>query len=178
MIVAVAAVLIVFELFPAPRPLYSAEISLIYDRIAADPRNVRVLSLPFGVRDGTWATGNFRPRSLFHQTRHGKPMIGGYLSRISPTRVENMRRDFPTLGALIALSEKAPIGPEVAATLRARGDRLVGQGNLGYVVIDSRHVPPDRAALVIETLKLRPVEQDRHLTLYVPAGNDVRPTAP
>jgi hypothetical protein len=169
--VAIAAVLVIFELFPSPRPLYSAEISPIYDRIAEDPRDVRVLSLPFGVRDGTWETGNFRPRSLFNQTRHGKALIGGYLSRISQRRVEKMRRDYPTLDALITLSEKPPIGPEVAATLRERGDRLVQQGNLGYVIIDARFIPPDRAALVIETLKLRPVSQDRHLTLYVPAGN-------
>ena len=92
--------LLVFELWPAPRTLYSAEISPIYDRIAADPRPVRVLALPFGVRDGTWETGNFRPRSLYNQTRHGKPLIGGYLSRVSPRRVERMRQDYPTLDAL------------------------------------------------------------------------------
>ena len=40
---AVVALLLVFELWPAPRTLYSAEISPIYDRIAADPRPVRVL---------------------------------------------------------------------------------------------------------------------------------------
>jgi len=171
MITAIAAIFIVIELLPAPRPLYSAEISPIYDRIAADPRDVRVLSLPFGVRDGTWETGNFRPRSLFNQTRHGKALIGGYLSRISHARVERMRKDYPTLDALITLSEKAPLGPEVAATLYARGDRLVTQGNVGYVVIDARYIPPDRAQLVIDTLKLRPVERDRHLTLYVPAAN-------
>lgn len=171
LVVAIAAVLIIIELFPAPRPLYSAAISPIYDRIAADPREVRVLSLPFGVRDGTWETGNFRPRSLFNQTRHGKPMIGGYLSRISPRRVEKMRIDYPTLDALIKLSEKAPLPPTVAATLNERGDRLVTQGNLGYVVIDGRFIPPDRAALVIDTLRLRPIQQDAHLTLYVPAGN-------
>ena len=111
---AIVGALLVFELWPAPRPLYSAEISPLYDRIAADPRPVRVLSLPFGVRDGTWATGNFRPRSLFNQTRHGKALIGGYLSRVSPRRVEQMRHDFPTLDALITLSDQAPIGPDNA----------------------------------------------------------------
>lgn len=166
---AVVGVLLVFELLPAPRTLYSAEISSIYDRIAADPRPVRVLVLPFGVRDGTWEAGNFRPRSLYHQTRHGKPIIGGYLSRVSPRRVERMRRDYPTLDALITLSERPAIGPEVKARLDERGDRLVTQGNLGYVVIDSRFIPPDRAELVIDALKLREVQRDQHLTLYVPA---------
>jgi hypothetical protein len=166
---AIVAVLLLFELLPAPRTLYSAEISPIYDRIAADPRDVRVLSLPFGVRDGTWETGNFRPRSLFNQTRHGKALIGGYLSRVSPRRVERMRHQFPTLDALIKLSEDKPLDPGVAATLRARGDRLIEQANVGYVVIDSRFIPPERAQLVIDTFKLREVQRDRHLTVYAPA---------
>ena len=170
-IVAAVALSIVFEIWPAPRTLYSAATSPIYDRIAADARPVRVLVLPFGVRDGTWETGNFRPRALFNQTRHGKALIGGYLSRISLRRVEQMRRDYPTLDALIRLSEKAPIGPDVIATLHDRGDRLIQQANVGYVVIDERFVPPDRAQLVIDALRLREVQRDQYLALYVPAGN-------
>ena len=169
---ALAAMLLVFELWPAPRTLYSAEISPIYDRIAADPRPVRVLVLPLGVRDGTWETGNFRPRTLFNQTRHGKAIIGGYLSRVSPRRVQKMRKEYPTLDALITLSENAPIGPDIRARLDERGDRLVQQGNVGYVVIDSRFIPPDRAQLVIEALKLREVQRDAHLTLYAPSANE------
>ena len=168
---ALAAMLLVVELWPAPRTLYSAEISPIYDRIAADPRPVRVLVLPLGVRDGTWETGNFRPRTLFNQTRHGKAIIGGYLSRVSPRRVQKMRKDYPTLDALITLSENAPIGPDIKARLDERGDRLVTQGNVGYVVIDSRFIPADRAQLVIDALKLREAQRDAYLTLYVPSAN-------
>jgi len=168
---AVVGLLLLFELCPAPRPLYSAEISPIYDRIAADPRPVRVLSLPFGVRDGTWETGNFRPRTQFNQTRHGKALIGGYLSRVSQRRVERMRVEYPTLDALIKLSDTAPIGPEVKQVLDDRGDRLIAQGDVGYVVIDQRFIPAARAQLVIDALKLREVQRDRHLTLYVPAAN-------
>ena len=58
--------------------------------------------------------------------------------------------------------------PSVKAVLDERGDRLVKQANLGYVVIDARFIPPDRAQMVIEALKLREVQQDAHLTLYVP----------
>jgi hypothetical protein len=165
---AIVALLLVFELWPAPRTLYSAEVSPVYDRIAADPRPVRVLVLPFGVRDGVWEAGNFRPRSQYNQTRHGKALIGGYLSRISRNRVQSMRENYPTLDALIKLSEKQPLNPSVKAVLEERGDRLVKQANLGYVVIDARFIPPDRARMVVEALKLREVQQDAHLTLYVP----------
>ena len=166
--VALVGCLLIFELWPAPRLLYSAEISPIYDRIAADPRPVRVLSLPFGVRDGVWATGNFRPRSQYNQTRHGKALIGGYLSRISRKRVASMRENYPTLDALIKLSEAKPLDPSVGAVLAERGDRLVEQGNVGYVVIDERFIPADRAQMVIDAFKLREVQRDAHLSLYVP----------
>ena len=165
---AIVALLLVFELWPAPRTLYSAAVSPVYDRIAADPRPVRVLFLPFGVRDGVWEAGNFRPRSQYNQTRHGKALIGGYLSRISRKRVQSMRENYPTLDALIKLSEKQPLDASVQAVLDQRGDRLVKEANLGYVVIDARFIPPDRARMVVEALKLREVQQDAFLTLYVP----------
>jgi len=82
-----------------------------------------------------------------------------------------MRQDYPTLDALIALSDPAPIGPAIKATLDERGDRLVKQGNVGYVVIDSRFIPRDRAQLVIDAFKLRELQRDQHLTLYAPAAN-------
>ena len=167
---AIVAALLVFELWPVPRTLYSAEISSVYDRIAEDPRPVRVLVLPFGVRDGVSATGNFRPRTQYNQIRHGKALIGGYLSRISPKRVDRMRKDYPTLDALIKLSENTPLDPSVKAILDERGDRLVEQGNIGYVVIDERFIPPDRAAMVIKAFKLREVTRDGHLALYQPAN--------
>ena len=168
---AFVGLLLVFELLPGPRPLYSAAISPIYDRIAADPRPVRVLVLPFGVRDGTWETGNFRPGTQFTQIRHGKALLGGYLSRISPHRAERMRKDYPTLDALITLSEPPPPGPEVKATLDARADRLVAKANIGYVVIDTRFIPPERERWVVDAFGLIELQRDGHLRLYAPDSN-------
>src|SRR5688500_10735005 len=167
-IAAVVGLLLVFELWPAPRMLYSAEISPIYDRIAADPRSVRVLILPFGVRDGVWATGNFRPRTQYNQTRHGKPLIGGYLSRISRKRVETMRNQYPTLDALIKLSENTPLDPGVKAPLDEGSDALVKQGNIGYVVVHERFVTAERVQMVVRAFRLRQLQREGHLTLYEP----------
>ncbi len=170
-IAALVAILLTMELWPAPRTLYSAAISPVYDTIAADPRDVRVLTLPFGVRDGVSSVGNFRPRSQFNQTRHEKRIIGGYLSRISRRRAERMRTERPTLAILMKMSEEQPLSAEDIATLAARGDRFVAGTELGYVVIDSRFVPEASTRAVIEAWHLEEVQRDQHLTLYRPAAD-------
>ncbi len=169
LVVAVAAMLLVAELWPAPRPLYSAAISPVYDTIAQDRRDVRVLSLPFGVRDGVSSIGNFRPRSQFHQTRHGKPLIGGYLSRISPKRVERMREEYPTLAILMKISDPQPLTAADRAALHTLGGRFVEATRLGYVVIDRRFIEEGSAQAVIAAWQLEEIQTDDHLTLYRPA---------
>lgn len=168
---AVVAMLLAVELWPAPRTLYSAAISPIYDTIAADPRDVRVLSLPFGIRDGVSSIGNFRPRSQFNQTRHQKRLIGGYLSRISPGRVARMRAQYPTLALLMKMSEPQPLTDAEMSDLFARGTDFAVRMNLGYVVIDSRFISQESADAVIDAWDLEQVQRDQHLTLYRPAAD-------
>jgi len=167
-IIAAVAILLTVELWPAPRTLYSAEISPVYATIGKDPRDVRVLTLPFGIRDGTSSIGNFRPRSQFNQTRHEKRLIGGYLSRISARRAEQMRTGFPTLAILMKLSEPQPLTPADRVTLIERGSRFVDGTRLGYVVIDRRFVSDESAGAVIAAWGLEELQRDRHLTLYQP----------
>ena len=81
------AAALVFELWPAPRPLHTAAVPPIYGQIREDPRNIRVLELPFGIRDGVMSEGDFSASSQFYQTYHEKALMGGYLSRIPETAV-------------------------------------------------------------------------------------------
>ena len=116
--IATIAIALFIELWPAPRTLYSAAIPSIYQIIAADPRPVRVLQLPFGIRDGASSVGNFSARYQYYQTLHGKKLIGGYLSRISRRRVGEARSQ-PTLDALLTMSEGQFISEEQAAAMRS-----------------------------------------------------------
>jgi hypothetical protein len=171
LILSLATILIFAELWPAPRTLYSAEISSVYDTIADDPRPVRVLTLPFGVRDGVSSTGNFRARTQFNQTRHGKTLIGGYLSRISRKRVARMSAEFPILGTLIKLSEPQDLEADDLVVLRERGAAFVQRANLGYVVLDQRFITRAAASPVIDAFGLREIQRDRHLILFA-TGRD------
>jgi hypothetical protein len=79
-----------------------------------------------------------------------------------------MRKDYPALDALIQLSERAPLDASVQAVLDERGDRLIKDANVGYVVVDERFVAADRVQMVIQAFRLREVQRDGHLALYAP----------
>jgi hypothetical protein len=152
--------------------LHSAAISPIYDVVAADPRPVRLLGLPVGVRDGVSSSGNFSARSQFNQTKHGKRLIGGYLSRISKRRLAWMRAEYRTLDRLIALSEGHAPTPADEAVLMERGRGFVERTSLGYVVVNTMLFREDSAALVVRALGLHEIARDGPLVLFVPSSSD------
>jgi hypothetical protein len=161
------AALLIFELVPAPRPLYSAAIPRIYRYIATVPGDVRVLELPSGVRDGTRSVGNFSARTQFFQTVHGKRLIGGYLSRVSPRRVADVRRD-PMVDALIWLSEGRLIDASRQQSLIEAGPSFIQRANVGFVVIDTDRTPDALREFAVEALALQLVDRDGVFELYTP----------
>ena len=164
-----AAALLLFELLPAPRPLYSAAIPTVYRQVAAAAPDSRVLELPFGVRDGTTSAGNFTARSQFFQTAHGKRLIGGYLSRVSRRRVSEIRRD-GMLDALIWLSEGQALDPSRARTLIEEGPAFIDRANIAYVVVDRARVPWALRDFAVRAYRLQLVEVDGEFELYRPAA--------
>jgi hypothetical protein len=168
---AVGAVML-FELLPAPRPLYSARVPAFYSRVAAEPGDMRIMELPVGVRDGTSSVGNFTARSQFFQTVHGKPLIGGYLSRVSQRRIAEMRHD-PMLDALITLSEGGSIDAGRQRALVARGPEFIRQTRIGFVVIDANRASPQLRDFAVHALRLRRVDGEGAFDLYSPAEFDV-----
>jgi hypothetical protein len=159
--------LLIFELWPGPRPLFSAEIPSVYQIVASDPRPVRILQLPFGVRDGVSSAGNFTARYQYFQTSHGKRLIGGYLSRISTKRVGELRAQ-PTLDALMTLSEGGTLSPEREAEIIARGPRFIGRSNLAYVIVDQKRSPPALIDFVTRAWRLEELARDGQTVLYRP----------
>jgi hypothetical protein len=164
-----ALALLIVELLPAPRRLYPAEHSPLSDIIAADQRPVRVLNLPLGVEDGMSPPPNLVAGYQFEQTRHGKAIPDGYLSRISPRRLSGMVQRFPLVGALIAMSDGQVLSEEEAARFVAEGRTFLAETNIGYVVIHRPYVTPQLEALAIAAFRLEAVASDGPVTLYRPA---------
>jgi len=80
------------ELTPAPRQLYSADVPDVYQLVSAGAESSVLLELPTGIRDGTSSIGDFNASTQFFQTRHHRPLVGGYLSRVSRWRKDENRR--------------------------------------------------------------------------------------
>jgi hypothetical protein len=170
LVTALTGAVLVFELFPAPRTLYSAEIPSLYRTIAADPRPVRIVELPFGVRDGLSSVGNFSSRYQYYQTLHGKKLIGGYLSRISKRRIDDVRAQ-PTLDALLRLSEGQSLSAEHGARIRARAPGFLTRANVGYVVINHVRAPKVLIDFVTEAWGLEEIERAGARVLYRPTAH-------
>jgi hypothetical protein len=166
-ITAIAGLALLFELSPAPRTLYSAAVPSIYDIVASDPRPVRVVELPVGVRDGTFTAGDFSARYLYYQTRHEKRLIGGYLSRISQKRVKEMRAQ-PTVDALITLSEGRTLRPGHRKRIHNRGAEFIKRSNVGYVIINHARAPQALADFAISAWGLEEIAREGPQTLYRP----------
>ena len=166
-ILASVTCLLLAELAPAV-PLHSAAIPSIYETIAKDPRpEVAVLELPFGVRDGTMSVGNFTARTQFFQTAHGKPILGGYLSRVSQRRVVETRRH-PVLRLLLYLSEGQTLSPSTVPITRAQWDEFTAANGIGYVVLDYTRAPTELQSLITAKLHLTEIGQDGPFHLYRP----------
>ena len=161
------ALFLVVELCPTPRPLYSAHIPGVYGRIAADPRPVRIIELPFGIRDGVSSVGNYSARSQYFQTLHGKRLVGGYLSRVSKRSVDEVRNQ-PTLEALLTLSEGRVLTVADVARIKERAPRFLSRSNLGYVVIDHQRASQTLISFVVDAWQLEELERDGDTRLYRP----------
>jgi hypothetical protein len=158
---------LLLELAPCPRPLHAATVPSIYRTIAADPCDVRVLELPVGLRDGIRSVGAFRADSQFFQTVHGKPLVGGYLSRISDRCIRTYRR-LPVMGALLTLSQGGDLADDQALRARAARRAFLARSRVGFVVVDKSRASRKLRRFAIDVLQLQRIQHDGPFELYLP----------
>jgi hypothetical protein len=163
--VTIVGSLLLLELMPAPRPLYPASAPSFYKQIAADPRPVRVLTLPFGLRDGTSSHGNFSAATQFFQTVHEKGLVGGYLSRLPSRGLETYRRTY-RFSVMMDLSARRPVSPERIERAIERAHLYPPRLNIGYVVVHTGLVSPQLLAYAQAMFDLEFVTEEAGQALY------------
>jgi hypothetical protein len=164
-ILAVVGAALLFELSPFPRRLYDATIPAIYQTIANDPREVRVLEIPVGIRDGLSSHGNFSAVSQYYQTLHERPLIGGYLSRVPETEIRATRRRV-VYGSLMRLSEGETLTSDELRRAKRRAPGFVERARIGWIVIDLDRTSPDLLAFVEEAFHPQLVREESGRRLY------------
>ncbi len=129
-----AAALILFEHAALPLPLSDARVPSVYDRIAAEPGEFAVLQVPLGWRNSFGVFGVERTQLQYYQTKHGKPMVGGNISRAPDFKMDYFRR-IPLFQALAEVEFGAEPDPDLVARARAQAPELMRLYNVRYVLL-------------------------------------------
>lgn len=127
-------VAILFEHLALPAPLSDARIPAVYAQIAADPRPVSVLQIPLGWRNSFGVWGPEQTQLQYFQSGHGKPMLGGNISRAPDFKMDYFKR-IPLFQALRNVQVNEPVDQALLDTAKAQAADLMYLYNTGYVLL-------------------------------------------
>ena len=116
-----------------PLPTTDAAIPEVYRRIGAEPGEFAVVQLPLGWRDSYGVLGSEQTNLQYFQTGHGKPIIGGNISRAPAEKMGYFAR-IPLFRALTDLELYRPVDPQTDAAARAGAGPLMSLYDVRYFV--------------------------------------------
>ncbi len=125
---------ILFEHLALPAPLSDARIPAVYEQIAADPRSVSVMHLPLGWRNSFGVFGPEATILQYYQTEHGKPMLGGNISRAPDFKMAYFEH-IPFFQTLTELQFGRAVDPATLDAAQSQALDLMQLYNVGYVIL-------------------------------------------
>ena len=126
--------LLVFEHLALPIPLSDARIPEVYQTIAADPAPVSVLQVPLGWRNSFSTFGPENTLLQYYQTQHGKPMLGGNISRAPEFKLDYFKR-IPFFAVMREIQFGNEPDPALVEQAKAQAEPLLYLYNTGYVLL-------------------------------------------
>jgi hypothetical protein len=165
-VAAALVTLLVLDYVPHSPAVYRLPGAALYDNIRKDGTPGAICELPLGIRDGFGETGRFDSRTLYFQTVHERPILGGFLARL-PRSVVDRYQEMPIVGSLLRLSGGGSIDEEHADRDRSDAAHALASLGIRYFVIDRTTAPPDLLRYVRMALPLRLIAQDDERALYV-----------
>ncbi len=130
------AAFIILEHLAVPMPTTDARVPEIYSRISQEPGDFAVMQLPLGWRNSFGVLGSEQTQLQYFQTIHGKPMIGGNISRAPAFRMDYFRR-IPLFRALTDLEMYQAVTPETDAAVRSQAASLMALYDVRYFITTS-----------------------------------------
>lgn len=156
-----AVVAVLLDFWPRPHPTLPLERPALYAALRAMPPGI-VLEIPLGITDGFGTRGAFDFRSLFYQTLHEHPLMGGTVSRMSPRTRAAFESD-PLVGPILDLSEG--LTPRIGGS-SARRCRQSLACDVRYVVIDDTAASRELKDFVESSFRLQSAQRDAGRALY------------
>ena len=161
--VAAMALVTLLDYLPAPFPVVQVDRPAIYETLRDRPEQGALLELPVGIRDSFTSRGFLDHRALAYQIIHRRPIVGGVVSRMSPSIVADYEAD-PLIDGLLALSGRQdpskplPVGPAAASLLATNG--------IAFVMVNRELASPELLEYVQLQLPLTLIATEGERTLY------------
>jgi hypothetical protein len=164
-----AAILTFADFLAAPFPLATVDCPAVYHTLRDRPEQGALAELPLGLGDGFGPISPIDPWMLPCQVIHGRPMLGGVISRLPRNVLAGYNQD-PLIAAWLRLSGARPDATragEVPDTALA-GERLKANG-IAFVILHRGAASAELREFVEHTLPLTPVAEDGDRVLYITA---------
>jgi hypothetical protein len=153
-LVAGVAAVILAEYWMAPYPLIAADMTPPwYRQLAEDPEEFGIAGMPISSR---FADKFY----MYYQMEHGKPIIGGHVSRQPRESVEFIQAS-PWLNDMFVLREMDPALVDVTHQLRYLAD-----ANLRYVILHKHFVSGEKIEAWKQWLTFTPLYEDEFMVVY------------
>jgi hypothetical protein len=145
--------LILFEYWIAPFPTVRPDAPAWYDRLRDEPGRFAILDLPLDpvVYDKAY---------MGYQVVHGKPLVGGKISRPTP-EVLSFITDHPFLRGLYEENEMDPALTDVSRQLG-----FLAENDVRYLVLHEENLSPEKLARWRDWLTVEPAYESGALLVY------------
>jgi hypothetical protein len=140
------------DFISAPTHLFRLEVPPIYQQLATLPPGA-VWEFPTGVGDGFGERGSLDNATMYYQTVHRHPLVGGFVARLSP-RLLAAHEEAPALRAVLTLSEGRALADDERARAVDDVRAFMRAHDIRYIVVNDATAPPGLLAFV-EALGLR-----------------------
>lgn len=128
--------LILFEHLALPLPMTDTRAPEVYQKIAQDPGDFAILSLPIGWRNSFGVLGVEDTRTQFYQSVHQKRLLGGNTSRNAPFLFDYFDR-ISLLESLRQVEFNMELSPETIARDRALAPQFATFFDIRYIVVNA-----------------------------------------
>jgi hypothetical protein len=161
--IATMGLIVLLDYIPTPYPVAEIDRPAIYETLRDQPAPGALLELPVGIRDSFVSRGLLDHRALAYQAIHRRPIVGGVVSRLSPSVLTAYRSD-PLIDGLLTLSGRGTAERPLPGRVQAA--QLLAQNQIAFIMLNRELASPALTEYVEVELPVTLVASDGNRFLY------------